>query len=170
VSPPPSLVEVGRITRPHGLRGEVVVALTSDREERVAVGSTLETDRGPLVVATARREHRKGQQRHTSQYSQHWVVAFRGHDGRDAAEALRGLALRAEPIDDPDAMWVDDLVGATVVLVGSGEPIGTCVAVMANPAADILELDSGALVPVVFVTEHAPGRITVDLPDGLLDL
>ena len=108
MSPPPSLVEVGRITRPHGLRGEVVVALTSDREERVAVGATLETERGPLVVAAARREHRKGQQRHTSQYSQHWVVAFRGHDGRDAAEALRGLALRAEPIVDPDAMWVDD--------------------------------------------------------------
>ena len=166
----PSLVEVGRITRPHGLRGEVVVALTSDREERVAVGSRLETDRGPLVVASARREHRKGQQRHTGQYTSHWVVAFDGYAGRDAAEALRDLVLRAEPIDDPDALWVDDLVGSAVELVGSGERIGTCVAVIANPASDLLELDTGALVPVVFLVERAPGRLVVDPPDGLLDL
>ncbi|HEY8546051.1 MAG TPA: hypothetical protein VIL36_13425 [Acidimicrobiales bacterium] len=170
MSPPPSLVEVGRITRPHGLRGEVVVALTSDREERVAVGARLETDRGPLVVASARREHRKGETRHTAQYTQHWIVAFRGHEGRDAAEALRGLVLRAEPIDDPDTLWVDDLVGSTVELAGSGEAVGTCVAVVANPAADLLELDSGALVPVVFVVDHAPGRVVVDPPEGLFDL
>ena len=41
---------------------------------------------------------------------------------------------------------------------------------MANPAADLLELDSGALVPVVFVVDHAPGRVTIDPPEGLLDL
>ena len=166
----PSLVEVGRITRPHGLRGEVVVQLTTDREERVAIGTQLESDQGPLVVAAARREHRKGQNRHTSQYSQHWVVAFAGHDGRDAAEALRGLVLRAEPIEDPDAMWVDDLMGSSVELVGSGERVGTCVAVIANPASDILELDTGALVPIVFVVDRAPGRIVVDPPDGLFDI
>jgi len=164
------LVEVGRITRPHGLRGEVVVLLSSDRDERVAVGSRLESDIGPLVVAASRREQRKGQQRHTSQYSQHWVVAFAGHDGRDAAEGLRGVVLRAEPIDDPDAMWVDDLVGASVELVGSGEAVGTCVGVLANPASDLLELDSGALVPVVFVVEHAVGRVVIDPPEGLFDL
>jgi len=166
----PPLVEVGRITRPHGLRGEVVVVLTSDREERVAVGSRLESDRGPLVVASARREHRKGQQRHTQQYTQHWVVAFAGHEGRDAAEGLRDVVLRAEPIDDPDALWVDDLVGASVELAGSGEAVGECVAVVANPASDLIELDSGALVPVVFVVSHGDGRVVIDPPEGLFDL
>lgn len=164
------LLEVGRITRPHGLRGEVVVVLTTDRDERVAVGARLETDRGPLQIATARRDRRKGQQRHTGQYTQHWVVSFEGHTGREAAEALRGLLLRAEPIDDPDAMWVDDLVGTKVELVGTGEFVGTCVAVMANPAADLLELDTGALVPVVFIVDRAPGRVIIDPPDGLFDL
>lgn len=164
------LVEVGRITRPHGLRGEVVVVLTSDREERVAVGSRLESDRGPLVVASARREHRKGLQRHNSQYTQSWVVGFDGHVGREAAEGLRDVVLRAEPIDDPEAMWVDDLVGSTVELTGSGEEVGTCVAVMANPAADLLELDTGALVPVVFVVDRSDGRVVIDPPEGLFDL
>ena len=39
-----------------------------------------------------------------------------------------------------------------------------------NPAADLLELDSGALVPVVFVTEQSPERIVIDPPDGLFEL
>ena len=42
--------------------------------------------------------------------------------------------------------------------------------VVANPASDLLELESGALVPVVFVVDRAPGRLTVDPPDGLFDL
>ena len=51
-----------------------------------------------------------------------------------------------------------------------GTTRGTCVSVVANPAADLLELDTGALVPVVFVTEHAAGRIVIAPPDGLFDL
>jgi 16S rRNA processing protein RimM len=164
------LVEVGQITRPHGLRGEVVVILTTDRAERVAAGTRLETDSGTLVVVTSRREHRKGQQRHSGQFTQHWVVAFEGYPTRESAEALRGLTLRAEPIVDPDELWVDDLVGATVVLSDSGERVGTCVAVVANPASDLLELDSGALVPVVFIVDHDTGRVVIDPPDGLFDL
>ena len=40
----------------------------------------------------------------------------------------------------------------------------------ANPAADLLVLDTGALVPVVFITDHADGAVTIDPPEGLLDL
>ena len=42
--------------------------------------------------------------------------------------------------------------------------------VESNPASDLLVLDSGALVPVVFVTGHAPGHVTIDPPEGLFDL
>ena len=48
--------------------------------------------------------------------------------------------------------------------------MGRCTGVVANPAADLLELDSGALVPVVFVVDHTPGRVTIDPPEGLFDL
>jgi 16S rRNA processing protein RimM len=95
-------------------------------------------------------------------------VAFEGHTGREAAERLRGLALRAEPFDDPDALWVHDLVGSEVVTV-DGEVAGRCVAVVANPASDLLELDGGAVVPVVFVVERTPGRVVIDPPEGLLE-
>jgi 16S rRNA processing protein RimM len=152
------LVEVARVGRPHGLKGEVVVKLVTDREERVAPGMVLHSDRGDLVVATSRR------------HQQRWLVRFEGSGSREDAEALRGLVLQAEPLDDPDEMWVHDLVGAEVVLVGTGEVIGTCVSLVANPASDLLELDDGSLIPVVFVVEHTPGRVVVDPPEGLLDL
>jgi 16S rRNA processing protein RimM len=159
-----TLLEVGRIGRPHGLRGEVVVRLTTDRDERLAPGSVLQTDAGELVVVAAR------------PHQDRWIVSFEGCHRREDVEGLRGKVLRAEALDDPDELWVHDLVGAEVVTAepAGGERVGTCVAVVANPASDLLELDSGALVPVVFVVgvdhEDGRGRVTIDPPEGLLDL
>jgi 16S rRNA processing protein RimM len=144
------------VIRPHGLRGEVIVDLTTDRVERLAPGTILASDAGNLTVAAARPHRRR------------WIVAFEGHADREAADRLRGLALRARALDDPDALWVHDLVGCEVVTAG-GDVAGTCVAVVANPASDLLELDDGALVPVVFVVERMPGRVIVDPPEGLLE-
>ena len=91
-----------------------------------------------------------------------------GADDRSAAQRYTNTAIYAEPLDDPDALWVHELIGAEVVEV-SGTPAGHCVAVVANPAADLLELDSGALVPVVFVIERRDDMIVIDPPDGLFD-
>jgi 16S rRNA processing protein RimM len=151
------LLDIGRISRPHGLRGEVLVSLTTDRVERLAPGAVLASDRGELVVSAAR------------PHQDRWIVSFAGHSTREAADELRGLTLRAEPLDDPDELWVHDMVGADVV-TPDGAAVGRCAAVVANPAADLIELDSGALVPVVFVVDHGPGRITIDPPDGLFEL
>jgi 16S rRNA processing protein RimM len=151
------LLEIGRVIRPHGLRGEAVVHLTTDRIERLTPGTVLASDTGDLTVSAARRHQRR------------WIVAFEGQGDREAAERLRGLALRAEALDDPDELWVHDLVGSDVVTV-AGRPVGTCVAVVANPACDLLELEGGELVPVVFVVERRPGRVTIDPPEGLFEL
>ena len=51
-----------------------------------------------------------------------------------------------------------------------GKQWGTCVAVVANPASDLLELDTGALVPSVFVVESTAETIVIDPPDGLFEL
>lgn len=149
-------LEVGRIGRPHGLAGEVHVELWSD-ESRLAPGSVLSSDRGPLSVVRSR--HNAG--RH--------VVAFDGVADRVGAEALRGLVLRAAPIERPGTLWVHELIGATV-LGTSGEELGVVRAVEANPASDLLVLESGGLVPLRFVVSHEPGRnVVVDVPEGLLD-
>ncbi len=149
------LLEVGRVAKPHGLRGEVVVALTTNRPERVAEGTVLHTEQGPLTI-TASRPH---QNRH--------IVRFAGVDTREAADAIHGLVLSAEPLEDPDALWVHELIGS-VVVDQHGTEHGTVTSVEVNPASDLLVLDSGGLVPLTFVVEQADGRITVDVPDGLL--
>jgi 16S rRNA processing protein RimM len=149
---------VGRVTKAHGLRGEVLVDLLSTEEARLAPGSVLATDRGPLTVGSAR------------PHQDRWIVQFDGVAGREAAESLRGAELRADAIDDPDALWVHELVGAEVV-EADGTARGHVVTVVANPADDLLELDGGALVPVGFVTgRDDAGRVVVDAPDGLFDV
>ena len=146
------------MAKAHGLNGEVNVALVTDRSERLAPGSVLQTDRGPLEVASSRR------------HQDRWLVRFRGHDDRNAADLLRGLVLRAEPLDDPDELWVHELVGCRVVSA-DGVDRGTVESVQDNPAADLLVLDSGALVPVVFIVDGpADGVVHVDVPDGLFEL
>jgi 16S rRNA processing protein RimM len=88
---------------------------------------------------------------------------------RTAAERFANEPLYAEPLDDPEALWAHELIGAEVVEV-DGTRRGRCVTVLANPASDLLELESGALVPSVFVVSMSEGVITVDVPDGLFDL
>jgi len=152
------LLEVGRIGRAHGLRGEVTVSLTTDRTERVEPGAVLHAGDRRLTVVSSRPHQGR------------WIVAFDGVAGRDAAEALRGSVLRAEPLDDPDALWVHDLVGARVVTT-DGRECGKVTEVIANPAHDILQLDSGRMVPVVFVVDESglPDRLVIDPPAGLVD-
>ena len=133
------------------------MTLVSNRPERLAPGSELQTDAGTLRVVAAR-PHNK---RH--------LVVFAGIDDRAKAEALRGLVLRAEPIDDPAETWVHELIGTRVV-DQCGTDRGPVASVVANPAGDLLELADGALVPLRFVVASVPGeRIDVDVPDGLFD-
>lgn len=150
------LLEVGTIAKPHGLKGEVIVRLLTDREERLDPGSVLETDRGPLTVVEA----------HPHQHR--WRVRFEGFARREDVEPLHGLVLRAAPVDDPDVWFVHALIGLPVVLT-DGTEIGTCVSIVDNPAHDLVELDDGRLVPLPFVVDVGD-VIEIDPPEGLLDL
>ena len=149
-------LEVGRVGRAHGLTGEVRVDLWSD-ESRLAPGSVLASDRGPLTVVSARPH----QGRH--------LVRFAEVTDRDGAERLAGLVLRARPMEQPGTLWVHELIGARVVSSG-GDELGTVAAVEANPASDLLVLGGGGLIPLRFVVSHVAGtEVVVDIPEGLLD-
>jgi 16S rRNA processing protein RimM len=139
----------------------VVVQLWTDQAQRVDAGSELASDRGVLRVVWSKPF---GPDR--------YIVQFEDVEGRSAAESLRGLELAAEPLEDvPDVLWVHELVGATVRDAG-GTALGTIASVEANPASDLMVLESGGLIPVRFVTAHdATARtVDVDIPEGLLDL
>ena len=161
MSAPDGLLEVGKVGRAHGVRGDLFIDLTTDRTERVAVGARLHI-RGEWYSVVQ-----------THHASNRWRVHLDGVDDRNVAQALTGSLIYAEPIDDADALWVHQLIGATVVDTDGAER-GRCVSVVDNPAADLLELDSGALVPANFVigvdTEADPAVVTIDPPDGLFEL
>lgn len=162
---------VGRIGRPHGIRGEVTVEVrTDDPDQRFAPGSRLGTDpaaAGPLVVRRSR--WHKGV----------LLVGFEGVDDRNAAEALRGTLLLIDsaelpPLTDPDEFHDHELVGLTVVTV-AGEPVGEVVDVL-HHGQDLLVVQrekTEVLVPFVKAlvpeVDLAAGRLVVDAPPGLLD-
>ncbi|HTV12675.1 MAG TPA: hypothetical protein VME20_12530 [Acidimicrobiales bacterium] len=158
------LLEVGYVGRPHGLRGEVVVRLVSNVEDRLAPGATLHARDGTLVVETAR-PLASGRGAQLSQ----WVVRFAGISSREGAEPLTGASLLAEPKAGGEALWVHEIIGSEVVGV-DGQRHGLVLSVEANPASDLLVLGSGALVPLRFVVASEPGRLTVDVPAGLFEL
>ena len=187
------LLVVGQIGKPHGVRGEVSVAVRTDEpEERFVAGSVFATEvprdrrvnAGPaaavpgvpyqvppaLVIESVRWHQGRG------------IVQFEGVHDRNVAEALRGVLLQVEsstltPPSDPDEFHDHQLVGLRVVSV-DGDDLGAVARIDHAPASDLIVLDKSgggtALIP--FVSELVPtvdlagGRIVVDLPDGLLDL
>ena len=157
------MIEVGRITKAHGIRGEVLVHLTGDRLERVAPGAVLTTKDGRALTV-----------RHASAHQGKWIVAFAGINDRTTAESLHATPLFAEPIEDPHTLFVHDLIGSTVVDAHTGAELGVVESVEANPASDLLVLagtDGQGLIPARFVVDRDDhGRLRVDVPEGLLDL
>ncbi|MDX2381144.1 MAG: hypothetical protein QNM02_15450 [Acidimicrobiia bacterium] len=156
--PPEGLLEVGHIRRPHGLAGDVFVQLTSNLDERLSPGSILVDANGTEFVVERSRTAAKGRR----------VVKFSHLLDRAAAERALDTPLYGEPIDDPDALWTHRLIGLDVVET-DGTMWGECIAVVANPAADLLELHTSALVPTNFIVAVDDERVVVDTPDGLFE-
>jgi 16S rRNA processing protein RimM len=167
----PDRVEVGRVLRPHGVHGEVVVAVLSDVPGRFAAGSRLLAARDGGAVQTlvvqASRPHKSGAQ-----------VKFEGVDDRDAAEALRGLALEVErsrvPQAEPGTYYYYELLGCRCR--DGGRDLGEVVDLVEDGGGLLLIVAAGdQRVPVPFVESFLRGidvaarRIDVELPPGLLD-
>ena len=157
---PAGHLEIGRLGRPHGLRGELMLSLVTDRTERADAGTTWWVGGREMTVESSRPHQGR------------FRVKLAGIDDRDAAASLTGAVVYAAPLaasaDDDDVVWVHEVIGAEVVDRG-GRSHGRVVAVEANPAHDLLVLEDGGLVPMVFVVEQATGRVVIDPPEGLLD-
>lgn len=157
-SAPEGLLEVGRIGKPHGIRGDVFLSLTSDLAQRRSVGSELIIVEGAiqrtLTIATVRPQQER------------WVVHFEGVDDRNAVEKLTNKFLYAQPVKGAEGLWVHELIGSDVVDT-LGTSWGPCTGVLHNPANDLLELASGVLVPILFVVSCIDGVTTINPPEGL---
>ena len=158
-----SMVAVGIAAKALGLKGEVLVKLTTDRLERVSPGSILwagcRSLRGSSCAAEDV-EHEAGKElllevESSRAHGKRWAVRFKGIEDREAASRIGGRVLLAMPLEVPGVLWVRELVGREV-RDRSGAVLGTVEAVEANPASDLLVLDSGAVVPLCFLRDSSP--------------
>ena len=125
---------VGRVGRPHGVDGAFIVDDASTDERRFAAGAELLVDGEPATVAVTRRAG--GGRR---------AVKLDRPVRRGAELCVRRSALPPLP---PDAYYVADLVGL-VVLDEERQHVGVVQDVLPGPANDVLELDTGVLLPLV---------------------
>jgi 16S rRNA processing protein RimM len=167
------MVLVGRIARPHGIRGQVIVTPDTDFvDERFRTGAVLWTrsDRGEEVLTVSSARVQNGRP----------VIGFEGFATIEDVERLAGRELRVpedalQPLAD-GAYYVHDLVGCVVETV-SGEQIGPVQRVDGGAGASVLSV-AGArgevLVPLAadICTEIdiASRRIRINPPEGLLEL
>lgn len=165
---------VGRILRPHGVRGEVVVDVRTDSPgERFAVGTVFDTDpaaAGPLTVSSLRPHQGR------------FLITFDGYADRDVADQLRGVLLCIDssavaPPADPDEFNDYQLIGLRAESP-EGEQFGEVIRIEHAPASDLLvvRLPDGreGLVPfvraIVPTVDLAGGRVVLTPPGGLFDL
>jgi 16S rRNA processing protein RimM len=159
-------VAVGRITKPHGLRGEVAVLVLSEVPERFAPGAVVYLEDGsPLSVASAR------------PHGSRLLVRFEEVGDRVSADAVRGRLLVVPQSELPElpegSWWPHELEGSDVV-TEDGRALGTLVDVVLNPANDLWVVRDGdreLLVPairdVVVDVDVERKRVTVRAVPGL---
>ncbi|WP_215817216.1 ribosome maturation factor RimM [Pimelobacter sp. 30-1] len=169
-------VVVGRIGKPHGIRGEVTVDVRSDEpERRYADGAVLQAEapRGSAFAARTLTVSR------TRWHQGVLLATFAELGDRNAAEAARGVVLRAavpadETPEDPDEFYDHQLIGLAVYDV-EGTHLGE-VAGLTHGAQDLLRVKTldrrEALVPFVSAlvpeVDVAGGRVVVADRPGLV--
>lgn len=164
-------VLVGRVRRPHGIRGAVVVESLTDNEERWQVGSELLASGGApdrtLVVASAQ-PHRGAM-----------LVSFDGYADRETAETLRNVELSvplaAVPPPEEGTWYQFQLLGCRCHEATAGD-LGEVVDVEEDGGGLLLIVDDGERrLPVPFVRAFLEGvdveakRIDLALPPGLIE-
>ena len=173
------LVVVGRIGRPHGVKGAATIEVRTDEpDKRFAAGARLLTDSGlDLTVASA------------TWHSGRLLVTFEGFEDRSAVEQLRNALVSVDrPADerpeDPEEFYDSDLEGCEVVVDGGdsdgdhgGAAIGVVREVSHLPGQDLLVVatpdEREVLIP--FVSAFVPQidvsakRIVITPPEGLLE-
>ncbi|MFE9690461.1 ribosome maturation factor RimM [Micromonospora sp. NPDC005806] len=179
------LLIVGRIGKPHGIRGEVTVEVRTDEPEaRFAPGMVLRTEPGAVAPPEpgAYRVPAELTVESARWHQGRLLIVFEGVLDRDVAEALRGTLVGVDSADvtppaDPEEFHDHQLVGLAVV-TPAGERLGEVARIDHAPASDLLVLrrpeGRTALIPfvkaIVPEVDLAGGRVVVDPPGGLLDL
>jgi 16S rRNA processing protein RimM len=151
---------LGKVSRTRGLRGEFFLDSSVDRQ--LAKGTPVRVGSTEYVLQSI--THPKDRA----------LVKLAGIDTIEAAEAVRDAEVAVPREALGEEPMLDDLVGCVVIDAVSGKEIGVVKAWQKNPGNDLLELESGMLVPFVpafFPTiDIAAKRLLARLPVGLDEL
>jgi 16S rRNA processing protein RimM len=166
------LLVVGRILRPHGIRGAVVIGVESDWPERFSEGAS-------LLLETAPGKYQDVTVESANPHKGNMLVFLSGVAGREEAEELKGRyllvrACDAAPLADGE-FWAHELIGM-LVIEEDGRPLGEVENVLCQPAQDLLTVrgSGGEEYQVPFVKEFvmcvdSAGRtITVKVIEGMV--
>jgi len=170
-SPGRSLLPVGRVARAHGVRGRIVlVPYNADSDALTQVPA--------LWLRAGSGEPRRYEIARAERAAQGYLIALRGLDDRDAADALRGSEALVErgslPPPAEDEVYTADLLGYAVA-DQSGVTRGEVVGVETAGLQELLRVGNAgreSLVPFALVREidEAGRRIVIEVPEGLFDL
>jgi 16S rRNA processing protein RimM len=167
---------VGTVRKPHGVKGELQVALDTDRPRQVfRVGRSLE-----LGDPSGRPIGRRVTVQRTRPFKEGLLVTLAESADRNAADELRGVTFlipmdEAAPASDDEVPY-HLLIGSAVLV--DEERIGTVRDIYEIGGVEVLSIrrDRGAELLVPFVKEMVRGvdrerrEVVIDPPDGLLDL
>jgi len=165
----PQFLVVGRILRPHGVRGELRVEVHTAYPERFALYRTLYI--GPTLVPYRIKKHRF--------HKNLVLLTLDGIDDRTQAEALRGQWLQialedAIPLQKGE-YYTYQVIGMQVT-TDDGQELGHVIEMMETGANDvyIVQGPRGEIllpdIPTVILKVDVPGRqMTVHLLDGLVE-
>jgi len=164
------IVLVGRVARPHGIRGHIIVNPETDfPDERFKVGNVLLVGHADRTVEREILEARFHQGRP--------ILALAGVESMDAAELLAGVDLwvpqaKLEPLPH-GTYYRHDLVGCEVRDRSDGL-VGRVTAVEGTLDRSYLVIDGDVMLPLVdgicLQVDTAARRIVVDPPEGLIEL
>jgi 16S rRNA processing protein RimM len=127
------LVTVGRVGRPHGIKGAFFVEHASEDPDRYRVGTRLLVGGEPAEVVESKRAGGRP------------VIRLdREVERGDPIE----VALTSLPSPDEGSYYAFQLVGLDVEEAG-GRVLGRVAEITTNPANDVLELDTGIALPLV---------------------
>lgn len=169
--PRPEWIEVGRISRPHGVQGEVRVSPSSDNPERYLPGARFHARPGRVGVAGLRLPEQLVLTVESVRGGEDFpILGFREIADRDSAETLRGYVLEIRssqlPELDEDEFYPFDLVGLEARDPSDCE-FGRVTDVVESPAHPILiiALVAGGEALAPFVQAAVP---VVDVEAGYL--
>jgi 16S rRNA processing protein RimM len=140
-----STVAVGRITRAHGVQGELAVLVISEVPGRFADGETVWLEDGRTLTVESSRPHKD-----------RLLVRFREVQTREQAEALqRALLVVPESLSPelPEGSWWDHRIVGCAIETDTGRALGTVHDVIHTAANDVWSAvdDEGTetLIPVL---------------------